>query len=109
MRYGPQRNSEATLFYLLIAAGGVAGSFFIGVASPLLFNANYDIAISFTVTAAAAMVVIWNGSRMSLQAKARSESPARESFCPLPPTPALVNGHRFDVRLTLHDEPFLHS
>lgn len=58
----PVRDSDATLFYLLIAGGGVAGSFFIGVASPLLFNANYDIAISFAVTAAAAAVVTWNGS-----------------------------------------------
>ena len=53
--------SEVTLFYLLIACGGVAGSFFIGIASPLIFNANYDIAISFAATAAAALVVIWSG------------------------------------------------
>ncbi len=58
----PIRDSEATLFYLLIAAGGVAGSFFIGVASPLLFNANYDIAISFAATATAAMLITWNGN-----------------------------------------------
>jgi hypothetical protein len=58
----PGRDSEATMFYLLIAGGGVAGSFFIGIASPLLFNANYDIAISFAVTAAAAAMVVWNGS-----------------------------------------------
>jgi hypothetical protein len=58
----PMRDSEATLFYLMIAAGGVAGSFFIGVASPLLFNANYDIAVSFAATAATATMVIWNGT-----------------------------------------------
>ena len=55
----PERASEATLFYLLIAAGGVAGAFFIGIASPLLFNANYDIAISFFLTAVAALLIVW--------------------------------------------------
>ena len=30
----PQRGSETTLFYLLIAAGGAAGTFFIGIAEP---------------------------------------------------------------------------
>ena len=46
----PQRSSETTLFYLLIAAGGAAGTFFIGIASPLIFSANYDLAISFLVS-----------------------------------------------------------
>lgn len=55
----PQRTSETTLFYLLIASGGVIGSFFIGIASPLLFDANYDIAISFFCTAAVALFVVW--------------------------------------------------
>jgi len=75
----PARNSEATLFYLLIAAGGVAGSFFIGVACPLLFNANYDIAICFTATAAAAMVVIWNESPGALTAQSSEESRQQEN------------------------------
>jgi hypothetical protein len=56
----PQRASETTLFYLLIAAGGAAGTFFIGIASPLLFSANYDLAISFFVTAALAVAVTWS-------------------------------------------------
>jgi hypothetical protein len=55
----PQRGSETTLFYLLIAAGGAAGTFFIGIASPLIFSANYDLAISFFVTAALAVAVTW--------------------------------------------------
>ncbi|HWW97726.1 MAG TPA: fused MFS/spermidine synthase, partial [Edaphobacter sp.] len=56
----PQRASETTLFYLLIAAGGAAGTFFIGIASPLLFSANYDLAISFLVVAALAIAVTWS-------------------------------------------------
>jgi hypothetical protein len=56
----PQRSSETTLFYLLIAAGGAAGTFFIGIASPLIFSANYDLAISFLVVAALAIAVTWH-------------------------------------------------
>lgn len=56
----PQRGPETTLFYILIAGGGVAGTFFIGIASPLIFSANYDLAISFFVTAALAIVVTWH-------------------------------------------------
>jgi hypothetical protein len=56
----PQRGSETTLFYLLIAGGGAAGTFFIGIASPLIFSANYDLAISFFVTALLAVAVTWN-------------------------------------------------
>ena len=58
-RLRPARPSEATLFYLLIAAGGVAGSFLIGIACPLLFRANYDIALAFLATAAVALAAIW--------------------------------------------------
>jgi spermidine synthase len=56
----PQRPAEATSFYLMIATGGVAGSFFVAIASPLLFVANYDLAIAFFVTAALALAVTWN-------------------------------------------------
>ncbi len=55
----PQRASETTLFYLLIAAGGACGTFFIGIASPLIFVANYDLAISFFFTAVVAVAVTW--------------------------------------------------
>jgi len=56
----PERPTETTLFYLLIAAGGAAGTFFIGIASPMIFSANYDLAISFFVTAALAIAVTWS-------------------------------------------------
>jgi hypothetical protein len=56
----PQRGAQTTFFYLLIAGGGVAGTFFLGIASPLIFSANYDLAISFFVTAALAIVVTWH-------------------------------------------------
>jgi hypothetical protein len=56
----PYRSAETTLFYLLIAAGGAVGTFFIGILSPLIFSANYDLAISFFVTALLAVAVTWN-------------------------------------------------
>ena len=55
----PRRASESTLFYLSIAAGGAAGTFLIGILSPLIFSANYDLAISFFVTAGLAVAVTW--------------------------------------------------
>jgi spermidine synthase len=56
----PQRPSESTLFYLLFAAGGALGSFLIGIASPLLFSFNYDLALTFFVTALLALAVTWS-------------------------------------------------
>jgi hypothetical protein len=55
----PQNPSESTLFYLFIAAGGAAGTIFIGIVCPLLFDANYDVALAFLATAALALVVTW--------------------------------------------------
>ena len=56
----PQRASESTLFYLLFAAGGAIGSFLIGIASPLIFSFNYDLALTFFVTALLALAVTWS-------------------------------------------------
>lgn len=55
----PARSSESTLFYLLFAAGGALGSFLIGIAAPLLFRFNYDLAICFLVTALLAATMRW--------------------------------------------------
>jgi hypothetical protein len=55
----PARRSETTLFYLLFAAGGALGSFLIGIASPMLFSFNYDLALSFCATALFALAVLW--------------------------------------------------
>jgi spermidine synthase len=57
----PQRASEATLFYLLFAAGGALGSFLIGIAAPLLFTFNLDLPVTFLVTALLALAVNWSG------------------------------------------------
>jgi len=56
----PQRASESTLFYLFFAAGGALGSFLIGIASPLIFSFNYDLALTFFVTALLALAATWS-------------------------------------------------
>ncbi len=55
----PERSTELTGFYLLFAAGGALGAFLIGIAAPLIFSANYDLAISFFATATVAVAVVW--------------------------------------------------
>ena len=59
-RLRPQRPSEATLFYLFVAAGGATGTFLVGIAFPLIFSANYDLALAFFATAAFALAATWN-------------------------------------------------
>jgi hypothetical protein len=56
----PARTSESTLFYLLFAAGGALGSFLIGIASPLVFRFNYDLSVTFCITALLALAVTWS-------------------------------------------------
>ncbi|HEV2473632.1 MAG TPA: fused MFS/spermidine synthase, partial [Chthonomonadales bacterium] len=63
-RLRPQRASEATLFYLLFAAGGALGAFVIGIVFPLLFRFNIDLVITCCFTAFLAFLVTfedgWN-------------------------------------------------
>jgi len=56
----PARASESTQFYLLFAAGGALGAFLIGIAFPLVFSFNYDVAVTFAVTALLALLAMWN-------------------------------------------------
>jgi len=45
---------------LLFATGGALGSFFIGIAFPLIFSFNYDLALTFFITALLALGVTWS-------------------------------------------------
>jgi spermidine synthase len=56
----PANPRQTTLFYLLLAAGGATGAFLTGIAGPLLFSANYDLALAFFATAAVAIPVLWS-------------------------------------------------
>jgi hypothetical protein len=58
----PRATRDLTVFYLMFAAGGAIGSFLIGIASPLIFSSNYDVAISFFATALVAVLVVWPAS-----------------------------------------------
>jgi len=58
----PRRASESTLFYLLFAAGGALGAFLIGIAAPLVFSFNYDLAVCFAVTAMLALAATWRSN-----------------------------------------------
>jgi hypothetical protein len=58
----PQRASEATLFYLLFAAGGALGSFLIGIAAPLVSTYNLDLPFTFLVTALLALALNWRSN-----------------------------------------------
>ncbi len=57
----PAGSRAATAFYLSIAAGGAAGTFFVAVVSPVVFRSNYDVPLAFAFTAVAAAVVTWGG------------------------------------------------
>ncbi len=58
-RLRPKGSREATEFYLMVAGGGVAGTFLVGILSPMIFRANYDLALSFLITALLAFAVTW--------------------------------------------------
>lgn len=58
-RLRPQDPAESTVFYLCFAGGGALGAFLIGIAAPVLFRFNFDLAISFFLTAVLALAVTW--------------------------------------------------
>ena len=55
----PVRVTESTKFYLLFAAGGALGSCLIGIVAPLLYRYNFDLAITFLITALLAFAATW--------------------------------------------------
>ena len=55
----PSRVSESTMFYLMFAAGGALGSCLIGIVAPLLYRYNFDLAITFLITALLVLAATW--------------------------------------------------
>ena len=47
-------------FYLLLAAGGAAGTCAVAILSPLLTRSNFDLPFSFALTAAVAILLTWS-------------------------------------------------
>lgn len=52
-------NENSSNFYVIVAAGAACGSFLIAIVSPLLFQANYDIAITFLFTSLMIALITW--------------------------------------------------
>jgi hypothetical protein len=48
-----------TSFYLFVSAGGVLGAFFVGVLSPIVFSANYELFWGLIFVSALAAAVSW--------------------------------------------------
>jgi hypothetical protein len=57
-RLRPPAN-ETTAFYLVIALGSALGAIFVGVAAPMLFSLNYDLALSLIFLSALAIAATW--------------------------------------------------
>ncbi len=55
----PVHRSQSTVFYLLFAAGGAAGSFLIALVFPAVFSFNYDVAVTCLVTAVLVLFCMW--------------------------------------------------
>jgi len=51
--------ASVTNYYLLIALGSASGAILIGIVAPNVFHANYDLAITTIVLAAAALLATW--------------------------------------------------
>lgn len=57
-RLRPQ-TSDLTAFYLWLAAGGAAGSIFVGLIAPKIFSGVYELPLSLFLTALLALAVTW--------------------------------------------------
>ena len=56
----PHNREEMTIFYLVLAAGGAAGTAAVAIFSPLMTRSNFDLPVSFLLTAVLAAAVTWN-------------------------------------------------
>jgi SAM-dependent methyltransferase len=52
-----------TGYYLMLAVGGVAGGFFVGVIAPYLFDNNYELSVGILLTGAVAALAVIPGLR----------------------------------------------
>ena len=50
---------EATRYYLMLSLGSALGAMFIGVAAPMMFSTNYDLAIALVFLSVAAIGATW--------------------------------------------------
>ncbi len=57
--------SHLTGYYLMLAVGGVAGGFFVGVIAPYWFNSNYELSIGIFLTGLVAAIAVIPGMEFS--------------------------------------------
>ena len=98
--FGRAGARAAAGFYLLVAAGGAAGTMFVAVVSPMVFRANYDLPLAFAATAAMADggdVAGWMGAAAAVGREHGAVFCAGGDACTtrLPPADALVNVRNF--------------
>ena len=62
----PQSAAASTHFYLLMAAGGAAGTLAVAVVLPLLTESNFDLPVAFLLTAVLVLAVVWEGMAQRL-------------------------------------------
>lgn len=53
--------AHLTGYYLMLAAGGALGGFFVGVVAPYAFNSNYELSIGLVATALVVSMVVIGG------------------------------------------------
>jgi SAM-dependent methyltransferase len=82
--------SETTAYYLVIALGSALGAIFVGVAAPMLFSLNYDLALSLIFLMSLAVAVTWKSGWLL------------RSFW-IAGTAAMVWAAALDVRMLRHD------
>ncbi|MBV8071088.1 MAG: fused MFS/spermidine synthase [Acidobacteriaceae bacterium] len=58
---------DLTTFYVMIAAGGAAGSMFIGLIAPEIFSAVYELPLTLVFTAVLALVLTWNSGEWPMR------------------------------------------
>jgi hypothetical protein len=57
--------SHATQFYLLLSLGSALGAISVGVAAPMVFSANYDLALSLVFLGFLAIAVAWDSGMLA--------------------------------------------
>ncbi len=50
--------SHLTGYYLMLAVGGVAGGFFVGIIAPYLFDSNYELSVGIVLTGLVAAIAV---------------------------------------------------
>lgn len=73
--------AHLTGYYLMLAAGGALGGFFVGVVAPYAFNSNYELSIGLVATAVVVAVVVIGRHPFALPRRRRAAWAAAIAGC----------------------------